>query len=190
MMKILLHTCCAPCLIYPLDQLKKKGFEVRAIFYNPNIHPLGEYLHRRREVEKIAQAQNLQVFYPEYRVREFFQAVYHHEDKGERCPLCWRLRLKKTAEIAKANNIEAFTSTLLVSPYQDQSMLKIIGDDIAKEYALNFYYEDFRPGFRQAHKEAKEQGIYCQNYCGCLYSEIERQSRQKLSIKKAKETVE
>ena len=88
--------------------------------------------------------------------------------------LCWELRLKKTALFAKDNGYSFFSSTLLVSPYQDQDALKKIGEKIAVESGVAFYYEDFRPGFRKAHEDAKAQGFYCQKYCGCIYSEIER----------------
>jgi hypothetical protein len=96
------------------------------------------------------------------------------EDSKERCSLCWTLRLKKTAKLAKERGFESFSTTLLVSPYQDQELLKKIGNEIAKEEGIEFYYEDFRPGFKKAHEEARIKGIYCQKYCGCIYSEIER----------------
>ena len=78
----------------------------------------------------------------------------------------------------KKNEFDYFSTTLLVSPYQDQESLKKIGSDISKEEGIDFYYEDFRPGFKEAHDLAKKQGIYCQRYCGCIYSEIERYSKK------------
>ncbi|MCM8763175.1 MAG: epoxyqueuosine reductase QueH, partial [Candidatus Omnitrophica bacterium] len=84
-----------------------------------------------------------------------------------------------TAQQAKEGGFKYFSTTLLVSPYQDHNLLKKIGEDVAKEVGIEFYYEDFRPGFRQAHNRAKEQGIYCQKYCGCIYSEIERFNKKK-----------
>ncbi len=209
-MKILLHICCAPCLIYPLEQLKEKGFEVQGFFYNPNIHPLAEYENRRQAVEDLRKTTQIDVIYPEYKPQEFFQAVNlgkalldsglrrndgkdegdsgrrndedlvrrndegRVEDKPQRCSLCWALRLRQTAKIAKEKGFDYFTTTLLVSPYQDQELLKKIGSDIAETQGIDFYYEDFRPGFRRARNEAKAKGIYCQKYCGCMYSETEK----------------
>ncbi len=173
-MKLLLHTCCAPCLIYPLEQLRGKNFEVASFFYNPNIHPLAEYQNRKEAVGKFSKAAECEVIYPEYLPQEFFQAVNLKETTPQRCAICWKLRLKKTAESAKEKGFTHFSTTLLVSPYQDQELLKKIGTEIAKEEGIEFYYEDFRPGFREAHNKAYAQGIYCQKYCGCIYSQIER----------------
>jgi predicted adenine nucleotide alpha hydrolase (AANH) superfamily ATPase len=173
-MKLLLHTCCAPCLIYPLERLEEKGFALTGLFYNPNIHPLVEYNRRRQAVEDLAKSLKVGMIFPEYLPAEYFQAVNLMEEKLERCPICWYQRLKKTAQVAKAQGFNCFSSTLLVSPYQDQGALKGIGSDISQEIGIDFYYEDFRPGFKEAHLKARAQGIYCQNYCGCIYSEIER----------------
>ena len=173
-MKLLLHVCCAPCMIYPLEQLRGKEFEVSGFFYNPNIHPFAEYKNRREALEKLSKASACEVIYPDYLPQEFFQAVNLEEKVPERCAICWRLRLKQTAKTAKEKGFSHFSTTLLVSPYQDQDLLKKIGEEVAQEEGLSFYYEDFRPGFRQAHNKAHAQGIYCQKYCGCIYSEIER----------------
>ncbi|MCX5706728.1 MAG: epoxyqueuosine reductase QueH [Candidatus Omnitrophica bacterium] len=173
-MKLLLHICCAPCLIYPLKSLKSKGLEVGGYFYNPNIHPLIEYNNRKQAVEELNKNTNIELIYPKYRPEEFFREVNLKEDNPGRCALCWRLRLKKTAQEAEEKGYKYFSTTLLVSPYQDQELLKEIGDSVAQEVGVEFYYEDFRPGFRKAHDEARAKGIYCQRYCGCLYSEIDR----------------
>ncbi len=172
--RILLHVCCAPCLIYPYQRLKEQGFEVTGLFYNPNVHPYAEYSARRQAVEAYSGKTAIEVLYPDYAPEEFFRAVNMKEARGERCLVCWRLRLQMTAQIAAERGCTHFTSTLLVSPYQDQETLRRLGGDIADEHGVEFYYEDFRPGFRKAHDEAKAQGIYCQKYCGCIYSEMER----------------
>jgi hypothetical protein len=172
-MKLLLHTCCAPCLIYPLERLKKEGFEVQGFFYNPNIHPFAEYQNRRQAVEGFSKTSDIEIIYPQYNPAEFFQAVNLKETNG-RCAICWSLRLKATAKAAKEKGFSHFSTTLLVSPYQDQELLKKIGSDISREERIGFCYEDFRTGFKEAHDLAKKQGIYCQKYCGCIYSEIER----------------
>lgn len=189
-MKLLLHCCCAPCLIYPLQQLRAKGFEVAGIFYNPNIHPFFEYKKRREAVQGFSKSVDINIIYPDYKPEEFFQAVNPvrnslsqseisngvnlKEKTAERCSLCWYLRLEETVVLAKELGFEYFSTTLLVSPYQNQKLLKNIGIDLSKEKGISFYYEDFRIGFRQAHNTAKSQGMYCQKYCGCIYSEMER----------------
>lgn len=166
-MKLLLHVCCAPCLIYPLEKLEEKGFRVTGFFYNPNIHPFAEYKNRRQAVENF---NSIEVIYPEYNPKDFFRAVNTKEASSQRCSICWHLRLRKAAQTAKEKGFNSFSTTLLVSPYQDQELLREIGRIISEEEGIGFYYEDFRPGFKQAHDAAKAQGIYCQKYCGCIYS--------------------
>jgi predicted adenine nucleotide alpha hydrolase (AANH) superfamily ATPase len=163
-------------VIYPLERLKEKGYSVRGYFYNPNIHPFSEYKNRKQAISDLGL--DLEVIYPEYKPEEFFQAVNKKESKPGRCAICWELRLRKAAQEAKEKGCTHFSTTLLVSPYQDQELLKKIGADVAKEEGSEFYYEDFRPGFRKAHDEAKAKGIYCQKYCGCIYSEIERSKKK------------
>lgn len=169
-MKLLLHTCCAPCLMYPLERLRGQGFEVSGFFYNPNIHPMSEYENRKQAVSGFGKNNRIDIDYPEYNPEQYFQVVNLKEDSPKRCSLCWSLRLERTAKSAREKGLEYFTTTLLVSPYQNQELLKNIGEDIAKNEGIKFYYEDFRHGFREAHDKARAQGIYCQKYCGCIYS--------------------
>jgi hypothetical protein len=157
-----------------LKILTDNDFEVTGLFYNPNIHPLGEYTNRKQAVAAFGKIAKLEVIFPEYNPTEFFQAVNLKEGSPGRCSICWSLRLKKTAQVAKERDFAYFSTTLLVSPYQDNNFIGRIGHDVAKQEGVNFYYDDFRPGFRKAHDEARAQGIYCQKYCGCIYSEIER----------------
>jgi len=177
-MKLLLHTCCAPCLIYPLERLREENYEVVCFFYNPNIQPLAEYKNRAQAVEGYAFSTQCGVIFSEYKPEEFFRAVYMQEVAPLRCNMCWGLRLEKTARVAKEKGFELFSTTLLVSPYQDQSVLIQLGKEVAAREGIEFYSEDFRPGFRKAHAKAHAQGIYCQKYCGCIYSEIERYSKK------------
>ncbi len=173
-MRLLLHTCCAPCLIYPLERLKDKGFEVTCFFYNPNIHSFSEYNKRKEALADFSKWNAIDTIYLDYVPSDFFRAINLKEHKPERCAICWRLRLTKTAEFAKEKGFDYFSTTLLVSPYQDHELLKKIGDEIAKERNIIFYYEDFRPGFKKAQETAKQKGMYLQKYCGCIYSETER----------------
>ncbi len=204
-MKLLFHTCCAPCLIYPLGRLKEKGFEVTGFFYNPNIHSFSEYNKRKEALVEFNQnfaiakfscraatpqqfaasgvnkKNVIDIIYLDYVPSEFFRAINLKENKSERCAICWRLRLTKTAEFAKEKGFDCFSTTLLVSPYQDQESLRKTGEDISRELKVIFYYEDFRPGFKKAQELAKEEGIYRQKYCGCIYSEMERYKKTKVT---------
>lgn len=183
---MLLHICCAPCAIYPVEALRKEGHQIAGFFYNPNIHPYSEYLKRKAEVGKFAERSGVNVIYAGYDMENYFRTVVYDEGAPEaqdiRCPACWWMRLEKAGAFAKENGFEAFTTTLLGSPYQNQDIVRDIGEDIAGRLGLKFYFEDFRKGFRQAHELAKSGGMYCQNYCGCLFSEremIERKDAKK-----------
>lgn len=173
---ILLHTCCAPCLIYPLELLQSKGFKITGFFYNPNIHPVSEYNEREKSLALLNPG--IEIICPEYLPKDFFQAVNLNEEVPARCAICWRQRLMRTAAEAKERGFKSFSTTLLVSPYQDHEQLKNIGNDIAKETGVEFYYMDFRPGFRKARDEARAKGLYIQKYCGCIYSDIERSKKK------------
>jgi hypothetical protein len=173
-MNILLHVCCAPCAIYPVEELKKEGHKFAGFFYNPNIHLYSEYLKRRGEVEKHSKEELYNVVYPEYECEKYFQYITDNETAKYRCPVCWWLRLDKTARFAAENGFEAFTTTLLGSPYQDHEVVKNICEEIASKAGLKFYYKDFRPGFKGGREKARSKGYYIQNYCGCIFSEKER----------------
>lgn len=170
-MRILLHICCAPCSIYPFRELlKENGNEVTGFFYNPNIHPAGEEEKRRQALIDYAKKENFEVLVGEYNAEDFFTRIGKNQEAPSRCKICWRLRLEKTAETAKRKGFEAFTTTLLVSPYQDQDAIVQIGNEISGESGIKFIAIDFREGFRDAQRDAKERGIYRQKYCGCAYS--------------------
>jgi predicted adenine nucleotide alpha hydrolase (AANH) superfamily ATPase len=173
-MNILLHICCAPCAIYPVEKLKKEAHQVAGFFYNPNIHPYSEYLRRKAEVEKYAKEAGLNVMYYDYDIEDYLQHIVYNEDLKKRCPVCWWLRMETAAVFAQDNGFEAFTTTLLGSPYQDQDTIKKLSEDVAKKLGLKFYFEDFRIGFKEAHDKARSKGMYCQNYCGCVFSEKEK----------------
>jgi len=178
-MKLLLHTCCGPCLIYPAQKLKKDKIEATAFFCNSNIYPLDEYHKRRMGVIEASNKQDIEVIFSEYIPSEYTNAIKENTQVPVRCQLCWSLRLRKTAQEAKAKGFYGFSTTLLVSPYQDHEELKRIGNEISQEVGVYFHYEDFRPGFKKAQAEAKKLGIYLQNYCGCSYSEMERCEKPK-----------
>ncbi|MCX5667742.1 MAG: epoxyqueuosine reductase QueH [Candidatus Omnitrophica bacterium] len=180
-MNVLLHICCAPCSIYPVEKLREEKHVTAGFFYNPNIHPYPEYLKRKDAVQMYSKSAKLSVTYSDYDLGDYFQHVVYNEETANRCPVCWWIRMKKSAKFAKENGFDAFTTTLLGSPYQDHEVLKSICGDIAKSAEVKFYYDDFRTGFKNSQSAAKSKGIYRQNYCGCLFSEKERIEKKKRS---------
>ncbi|MCS7215563.1 MAG: epoxyqueuosine reductase QueH [Thermodesulfovibrio sp.] len=173
-MNVLLHTCCSNCAIYPYEILKNKGFQVILFWYNLNIHPYSEYKSRMDSLKKLQNLWNLEVLFEgDYGdFYKFLRLVSGHEK--ERCEICYRLRLERTAQKAKEMSFSNFTTTLLVSPYQKFDKILHIGKQLGNKYGVNFIDEDFREGFKKAMKTAQELQLYRQKYCGCIYSEAER----------------
>ena len=167
-MKLLLHMCCAPCSVYPLEVLRGEGMEPEGFFYNPNIHPAEEHARRMENVKIFSELKGLKVNYFE----DFDQARWEGFDGPEasRCAMCYDLRLERAAAFAAGNGFDAFTTSLLVSPYQKHELIKAAGEKYAVLHGIGFYYRDFRPGFRQGQQGAKELGLYRQKYCGCIRS--------------------
>ncbi len=183
-MKLLMHTCCAPCSIYCIDALRKEGIEPVLYWYNPNIHPYMEYKQRRDTLKEYAKSIEVKAIFEEnYGLDEFCRNVINNLEN--RCvDYCYKVRLEQTAKYAKDNGYEAITTTLLVSPYQKHDELKNLGEKIAQKYGLKFIYRDFRVGFREGQAKARELGLYMQKYCGCIFSE---EDRYKKKIEKDKE---
>ncbi|HQD40680.1 MAG TPA: epoxyqueuosine reductase QueH [Bacillota bacterium] len=177
-MKLLLHICCGPCATYPVNQLRTAGVEAIGYFYNPNIHPYREFKQRLAALQEYADAAQLNVIYNRsYDFEEFLRLVVFHEQ--DRCQYCYKFRLEQAARAAAELGCTHLTSTLLVSPYQKHDLIHRIGDAVAAKYGLEFYYEDWRGGFREGQQIAQNMGLYRQPYCGCIYSEAERYCRQK-----------
>jgi len=172
-MNILLHVCCGPCTVYPLQVLRDEGHAVSGWFFNPNIHPYQEFMRRLEALATFSAARGLPVEYErEYGLREFLRQVVFHEEA--RCQKCYEMRLTKVAQRAKETGADAFTSTLLYSRYQNHTALKSLGERLAAEYGVTFYYRDFREGWQEGIDQSIEMGLYRQPYCGCIYSEEER----------------
>ena len=170
-MKVLMHTCCAPCSVYCIERLKELNVEVETYWYNPNIHPYKEYKTRLDTFIEYMQSINVNFIVEDiYGLDEFVKQTI--TDLQHRCQnYCYRVRLEKTAKYAKEHNYDAFSTTLLVSPYQNHNLLKQMGEEIGKKYGINFLYEDFRIGFAIGQEKARELGLYMQKYCGCIFSE-------------------
>ena len=170
-MKLLMHTCCAPCSVYCIDSLRKEGIEPTVYWYNPNIHPYIEYKTRRDTLKEYTKSINVEAIFEEnYGLDEFCKNVIC--DLQNRCQnYCYKVRLEQTAKYAKENGYDTISTTLLVSPYQKHEILKEQGEEIAKKYGLKFLYRDFRVGFKEGQAKARELGLYMQKYCGCVFSE-------------------
>lgn len=172
-MKLLVHICCGPCSIYPLRQVVGDRMEVWGFFYNPNIHPYTEYCKRLEAVRVLAEKMDLKVIYrDEYDLEGFIRNTIN--DVDGRCRYCYMSRLEATAEAARKEGFDYFSSSLLYSRYQDHDSVKRMGRSIGKKIGVDFLYEDFRAGWRDGIRESKEMGLYRQQYCGCIFSEKER----------------
>ena len=172
-MKLLMHICCAPCTIYPLQILRSDKHDLYGLFYNPNIHPYKEYNKRLNTLKTYAAQVGLSITYTEEYDMEIFLRNVAFREK-DRCRYCYYGRLQHAAHRAKEERFEGFTTTLLYSKVQDHSMIKNIGESLAIENGIKFYYQDFRLGWEDGIRVSKEMDLYRQPYCGCVYSEKER----------------
>ena len=182
-MKLLFHCCCAPCAFSPAESLRAEGVEPTLFWYNPNIHPSGEYAGRRDSLLAFAAAGNFPVLGTDseggwYGLYGFFRGLGGETEAGKRCPACYRLRLERTAAQAAALGFDAFSTSLLISPYQNHDAIRETACRLADGYGVEFLYRDFRPMFRESQKRAREAGLYMQKYCGCIFSEADREAQK------------
>lgn len=176
--KLLLHACCAPCSSYVLEYLSRY-FSIVLFYYNPNISPQEEYEKRVAEVRRLLQEMPLAgpvtLTLGDYEPERFFDLAKGHEaepEGGDRCTLCYRLRLTEAAQAAKDLACDYFTTTLSISPYKNAEKLNTIGAELAKEYGVPYLFSDFkkRNGYKRSIELSREYNLYRQNYCGCVYS--------------------
>ncbi len=183
---LLLHCCCAPCSSATLEQLQAL-FAVDIYYYNPNIEPHEEFLKRAGEEERFVRA-----FRPDGGVRVIV-ADYDHEafeaiargredlpERGERCRLCYELRMRRTAEEALRLGYDCFTTSLSISPHKNSAWINEIGAALERELGIVFVYSNFKKhdGYHRSILLSREYGLYRQDWCGCVYSRQER-DRQK-----------
>ena len=172
-MRMLLHICCGPCATYPVQYLRGEDITIYGYFDNPNIHPYREWLKRKETLAKYAEEVGLQVIYNEnYQMEAFLQAVVHRE--AQRCRYCYAMRLEQAGRVARKGKFDCFSTTLLVSPYQNHPLIKETGEAVGEKYGVPFYYADFRSGYQEGVRLSREMEMYRQQYCGCIYSEKER----------------
>lgn len=196
---LLLHACCAPCSSYVLEYLTE-FFNVTVYFYNPNITEDSEYEKRKNELKRLIKEKPFR--YPvkmidgDYSPEVFFNMSKGLEDcleGGERCFLCYEQRMRSTAQLAKKLNFEFFCTTLSVSPHKNAAKLNEIGASLSDEFGVPYLFSDFkkRGGYKRSIELSKQYGLYRQNYCGCIYSRIqaERKDKEKNSSNEAKTVV-
>lgn len=175
---LLLHSCCAPCSSYCLEYLAEY-FKITVFYYNPNIYPADEYTHRveeqKRLIRKLKVKNEISFLETRFNPEEFYNAVKGLEKEkegGERCFVCYRLRLSETAEEAKKRGFDYFTTTLSISPLKNAEKLNEIAEDEGKKKGVKNLPSDFKKknGYKRSIELSKEFGLYRQDYCGCIYS--------------------
>ena len=179
-MNLLLHMCCGPCSCYPVKKLRAVGIEPVGYFFNPNIHPYKEWEMRYKTAEEFAEKVGMKFCGDKhYRLRDFLKKALPAEtEPNGRCRMCYTWRLEEAARFAAENGFDAFASTLFYSIYQQHELMKQTAEHFAKSYGISFYYEDFRPGWQEGIDISHALGLYRQPYCGCIFSEEERYSRE------------
>lgn len=184
--RLLLHACCAPCSSYVLEYLSTY-FLITVFYYNPNIYPDEEYNKRVAEqkafIERFPAKHPISFVEGDFDKERFYgvtKGLEKEPEGGKRCQQCFRLRLEETAKLAKAMQMDYFTTTLSISPMKNAQMLNEIGGALAKDYGISYLYSDFkkREGYKRSVELSKEYGMYRQDYCGCVFSYRSRQQEK------------
>jgi predicted adenine nucleotide alpha hydrolase (AANH) superfamily ATPase len=179
-MKILLHICCAPCALMPVEILQASHGEVKGYFFNPNIQPYKEYERRLAPLAAWAQNRALPLEAAPYQPLEWLRLVV--PDVQNRCQICYQIRLEQSARQARRNGCRLFTTTLLYSLYQDREKILAAGRMAGERAGIEFMEADFRPWWSQGRQKAKNLNLYRQPYCGCIFSEAERYMKKTNSV--------
>jgi len=183
---LLLHSCCAPCSSYCLEYLSQY-FRITLLYYNPNISPASEFEKRTEELRRLVQELPMKypadVVVPEYHPEEFYSAVKGIEELpegGERCFVCYRLRLERSAQYAAEHGFDYFCSTLSISPMKNAAKLNEIGKELSEIYPVKLLPSDFKKkgGYLRSIELSREYGLYRQNYCGCIFSKRDAERRE------------
>ncbi len=183
---LLLHSCCAPCSSYVLEYLSKY-FQITLLYYNPNISPKEEYEARVREQKRLIGEMDfvhpVSFLEGKYVPETFYEMAKGHEnDKegGERCFMCYEMRLREAAEAAKKGGFDYFTTTLSISPLKNAQKLNEIGIRLSEAYGIAYLMSDFKKknGYKRSVELSAEHHLYRQNYCGCVFSKREANLRE------------
>lgn len=179
---LLLHSCCAPCSSYCLEYLSNY-FYITVFYYNPNIYPDEEYKKRVEEqkefIRKVPAKYEISFLEGAYDKEKFYamaKGLEEVKEGGERCFLCYELRLREAAELAKRFGMDYFTTTLSISPLKNAAKLNEIGGMLEQEYGVSYLYSDFKKkgGYQRSVALSNEYGMYRQYYCGCVFSKNQR----------------
>lgn len=173
--RLLLHSCCGPCSTTVLTLLVE-FFDITVLYYNPNIEPMAEYEHRKKEqIRFIKEFNNEHINFMDcdYNNQDFrrkVQGLEQEKEGGARCAVCFKLRLNYTASLAKKENFDYFGTTLTVSPHKNSDIINKIGSLLEKEYGVKYLYSDFKKkdGYKKSVEISKKYNLYRQDYCGCL----------------------
>lgn len=175
MQRILLHVCCGPCASGVIPELRRLGYEPTALLYNPNIHPLQEFLLRKESALKVLDELRVErVIADDYDQEEFLRQA--RLEPGKRCGYCYRTRLGRTAQEATRLGFGIYTTTLTISPWQDHELIKSTGELLNTGNDARYSYYDFRPQYDFVRAKTLELGLYRQKYCGCLLSKLESET--------------
>ena len=181
--RLLLHSCCAPCSSYVISYLTNY-FKITILYYNPNISPYEEYNKRKNEqirlldeIDSLYKVEFMDCDYENDIYEEKICGLENEPERGKRCDICFRLRLEKTAKLAKNNSFDYFGTTLTVSPYKNAILINEIGEVLEKKYGVKFLISDFKKkdGYKKSIELSKKYQLYRQDYCGCKYSKKERE---------------
>ena len=187
--RLMLHSCCAPCSSHVLECLNA-AFDITVFYFNPNIAPAEEFERRYEEQARLARAlphvSEIAVLRGDYDPEAFYRAVRGHEDDpegGERCRLCFQLRLGETARMAAQGGFDYFTTTLSISPLKDAQLLNALGLQFSAELGVAWLPADFKKknGYKRSCELSREYGLYRQDYCGCVFSRRRDYGKQPLS---------
>ena len=186
---LLLHACCGPCACYPTEKLTADDKKFDVLYFNPNIHPYKEFKRRLNTLREFCEKKKYNLIVDKsYPLEECVRGMLN--EPVVRCAYCYRVRMRYAAKYAKENGYDAFSTTLLVSPYQKHELIKQIAQEAAAEFDIPFYYEDFREGYQRGVDISLEMELYRQPYCGCVFSERDRYERVKKKKKTAAEAGE
>lgn len=179
---LLIHSCCAPCSSYVIEYLSNY-FNITVLYYNPNISPMEEYLKRKEEQIRLINSMpvkyGVKIIDCEYDNDLYEKSICGLEmepERGNRCRICFQLRLEKTAKVGKENNFDYFATTLTLSPYKNAKVINEIGFSLALKYGIKYLGSDFkkRDGYKRSIELSKMYNLYRQDYCGCKYSKINK----------------
>ena len=183
---LLLHSCCAPCSSYCLEYLTQY-FDITIFYFNPNISPESEYIKRVNEVQRLLKempaCSGVKFIGGRYEPKEFYECAKGLEDApegGERCLKCFRLRLGEAVRVAKELNADYVCTTLTISPMKSAENLNRIGEEEAQKAGMHWLPSDFkkRNGYKRSIELSAEYDLFRQDYCGCVFSKMEREAHK------------